>query len=571
MRPDLLTPVMLILQGAWFLAPGLLLALALLRRKHIASYYVVPVAALVGCLLGYAAFWIYFASLTAGRAFGLISLGLSTVCAALLVLVRANRQLLRTVDVAAPLVLLYLVTLFYTSVTFSCAVAPTVSTLESYCHLSSLTGDNIMPQIFADNLLHGDVKALIFGWQGSDRPPLQSGVVLLQGLITESTSWHLIGYELIAVLLQALWVPAVWAFCRALRLSGRALVTVLTLCVFTGFLFFNSVFTWPKLLAASMTLLATAFLVFAKPSRWTWAMGGLAVGTAMVAHSGIFFTLVPLVAVLLRRRFRPNWKLLGLAAVAAALLLAPWQAYQTFYDPPGDRLLKEHLAGYTQADDAPLITTIVNAYTDTPKRVLLENKLNNVTQVFALPNERSHRLGVGRTGTLRDEEIRYVVIGLGLFNLGWLALFWRSVRLRLRDSLDMARLKLILTLAGGALLFWLLAMFGPPIAITVLFQGSYATMLLLYVGLGAVITVLPRRLVRVLLGIQIGYFMAIWVVAAWQPYRLQPVSVAFSAVSVVAVLAVLGALGKRISTTPEDPQVPASQPAVAPAVGAVTG
>jgi hypothetical protein len=369
---------------------------------------VVPVAALVGCLLGYAAFWIYFASLTAGRAFGLISLGLSTVCAALLVLVRANRQLLRTVDVAAPLVLLYLVSLFYISVTFSCAVTPTptVSTLESYCHLSSLTGDNIMPQIFADNVLHGQPKALIWLWQGSDRPPLQSGVVLLQGLVTESTTWHLVGYQLIAVLLQVLWVPAVWAFCRALRLPGRALVTVLALCVFSGFIFFNSVFTWPKLLAAGLTLLATGLLVFEKPSRWSWAIGGLAVGTGMVAHSGIFFTLIPLVAILLRRRFRPNWKLLGLAAVTAALLLAPWQAYQTFYDPPGDHLLKEHLAGHADLDNAPLVATIIDAYTHTPKRVLLQNKLYDVAQVFAVPNDHVHQLGVGPTGTVRDEEIR---------------------------------------------------------------------------------------------------------------------------------------------------------------------
>jgi hypothetical protein len=135
----------------------------------------------------------------------------------------------------------------------------------------------------------------------------------------------------------------------------------------------------------------------------------------------------------------------------------------------------------------------------------------------------------------------------------------------------MVRLKLILTLAGGALLFWLLLMFGPPFAITVLFQGSYATMLLLYVGLGAVISVLPRWLVRVLLGIQIGYFIAIWVVAVWQPYTLHPVSVAFSVVSAVAVLAVLSALVRRISTTPADTQVPAAQPAVALTVGAVTG
>jgi len=88
------------------------------------------------------------------------------------------RRELLVADVAIPLALLYLVTLLYTSVTFAC----TARTGQPFCHVNGITGDNILPQIFADNVYKGHARSLIWGWQGSDRPALQTGATLMQGV-----------------------------------------------------------------------------------------------------------------------------------------------------------------------------------------------------------------------------------------------------------------------------------------------------------------------------------------------------------------------------------------------------
>ncbi|WP_432825497.1 hypothetical protein [Dactylosporangium sp. CA-092794] len=157
----------------------------------------------------------------------------------------------------------------------------------------------------------------------------------------------------VAVLLQVLCVPAVWALLRALRLTGYRLIVVLTMFLFTGFFVYNSVFVWPKLLAASMTLTAFALLFFGRPARSMWALAGVAAGAGMVAHAGVAFTLLPMGLLLLRRRYRPSWQHLGLTAAGGALLQAPWMAYRKIIDPPGDQLLKWHLAGVWQPAFGP--------------------------------------------------------------------------------------------------------------------------------------------------------------------------------------------------------------------------
>ncbi len=61
-----------------------------------------------------------------------------------------------------------------------------------------------------------------------------------------------------------------------------------------------------------------------------------------------------------------------------------------------------------------------------------------------------------------------------------------------------------------SLLFWVLVMFGP--GTTIIHQGSYATMLLLFTGLALLISGLPRFLVYFLLTLHITLFVVIWAV-----------------------------------------------------------
>ncbi|GAB3852041.1 hypothetical protein GCM10027610_079640 [Dactylosporangium cerinum] len=306
MRSSILLVPLLLAQALWLLAPGLLAGLLLAGRDRIPAHLVVPVAGLVGCVSGYAVLWAFFGAHRLGNVAVAGFAAAALVSAAWIGVRPTLRAALLRLDVAAPLGLMLLLTLGYSAITFSCTAGPGAGSVNAFCHLNGFTGDNILPQIFADNIHHGDPRTVTWDWQGSDRPPLQSGVQLLQAPLTESASWRIISYEVLTVLLQAMWLPALWGLFRALKVSTHTFAVVAAGCACTGLFFFNSVFTWPKLLPAALVVLTCGVWFFDRreprpnqPNHWSWAIGGLAAGAAMVAHSGVVFTLVPIVVALL--------------------------------------------------------------------------------------------------------------------------------------------------------------------------------------------------------------------------------------------------------------------------------
>src|SRR5690349_10078293 len=228
MRPGIEFPPLLLLQAAWILTPGLLAALELHRRGVINRYFVVPVAIAVSAVFGYAGFWLYFADRGIGNVYSYLSLAISAAAGVVIVLSRAHRRLVRTVDVAVPLALLYLVTLFYSSSTFACSISANVQSPNDLCLPSGLTGDNILPLIFANAIHHGDPRMIIWTWQLSARPPLQTGFVLMQTPLTQRPGWQTTTYLGVSILLQVVWLPALWAVGRSLRLTAGRLAIVLT-------------------------------------------------------------------------------------------------------------------------------------------------------------------------------------------------------------------------------------------------------------------------------------------------------------------------------------------------------
>jgi hypothetical protein len=382
-------------------------------------------------------------------------------------------------------------------------------------------------------------------------------VQLLQAPLTESRSWRVLSYEVLTVLLQAMWLPALWGLLRALKVSTRTFALVAAMCACTGLFFFNSVFTWPKLLPAALVVLACGVWFFDRRGPWTWVIGGLAAGAAMVAHGGVVFTLVPIGVALLLPRHRPPWTSLAVAAAAALVMLAPWQAYQRLYDPPGDRLLKMHLAGMPLPDERSLGELLRTRYGDDGISGTAANKTANVTTVLGAQNVQYHLLGKGRTGIVRDEEFRYLILCFGAFTLGWLVLLTRRGRRRVREAADPDRLRLVFGLAGASLLLWILLMYGP--ATTHLHQGSYATMLLLFAGLGVLFSVLPTWVTRIGLAVQVAYWAVIWVAAVWRGHHLHWGYLAVSFVASAGLAGTLYRLHRR-----DGAPVPADQPGLTP-------
>ncbi len=536
-----LTPILLIVQAAWFITPGLIVALYLQRTKRIAPLYIVAISIVVSSLLAYGVFWAYIASPGFGRALswiiGITSLlALYKICAN-----KTTRRVLFAFDVGVPLILWLVACFAYASVTFGCRTVNTVSAPDQFCYVSGITFDNLLPKIFANNVFHGQAKTLIGDWHGSDRPPLQSGAVLLESPLTQSSGVGIMSYQLLATFLQMAWIPVVWLLGRKLRLNNKQLAVLLVFCLCSGFFFFNSIFTWPKLLAGSLGGIALALLLFEKPSRAGWSLAGAAIGTALLSHGGVAFTFVAIIPLLLTKWFFPGWKI-ALSAVAAVLIIfAPWTAYQHFYDPPGNRVLKWEIAGVIPIDDRSFDQALVDSYKAAGVRAIVHNKRTNATTLIYNKAGSSYLYSTGKLGKLRDAQFRFVLFSIGLLNLGWFILLVPRWRKRLASSaIDMSKLWLMLGIAGAALVAWVALMFGPYS--TIIHQGSYLTMLLLFVCLGAAVTTMPKRILAGYTALYVLCFAALWIFTIYvRPLHLHSGPyIVWSCLSTAALAGLLG-------------------------------
>lgn len=440
--------------------------------------------------LAYAVFWLHFADATLGR--------VSTWAVLLAALVTLLRSALRNRDAAAdrlrpacdawaPAALALVIGLAFFAALHLHQVEPTIARLAA-TRLGSLPADNEIPQIFADRLLRGlSPKSLVGDWLSSDRPPLQTGWQLvfarpLLSLGMDSDN----AMQGAGIWFQLVWVPGAWAWLRRMEQPpGRSAAILLAVTPCT-FLFLNTVFIWPKLGAAGFLLGAfTCWIPFigrSRPAHGEFAVGGILAGLAWVAHGGVAFALLPLAVLLLVRLRRTGIRPMVGAAAAFAVIALPWTAYQRFYESPGNRLLKWHLAGQIAVDDQGTLEALRHAYVTTPAGRLVETRRENTATVF-----RGEWRGLV-TFTAQDIDGRraadsgFTFFSLGWWNAGWLALAALFGRRGWRQRLGTAEAQGLLLGTAWALAttaVWVALMFIP--GSTLLHQGSYTTPIIMLV------------------------------------------------------------------------------------------
>jgi len=400
-------------------------------------------------------------------------------------------------------------------------------------HDLNLPPDNRIPEFFAERIhLRMPLRPFLEDWLTSDRPPLQTGLLLQSrpfvshpaGRIAASTTAQLAACAGLWVLLGALGLP---------RPMARLCLLV---CVGSGFFVVNTLFAWPKLLPAGFLLAMTGLLWrLGRENRPALPAEILAVGAcaalAMLGHGGSFFGLLALgiVHLLSYDRWRDP-RLLGGAALAAFLLYAPWMAYQRWADPPGDRLLKYHLAARTAVDPRGALAVISEAYRRAPGDQIIQNKLSNFRVLAGdfsdvLPNLglslRDVSQGEGRaafwrsTNAVQGGTFFHLLQSLGILLLGLPGLWVvRKVNRAVSDAGFYC-----VQVAIVSVVIWCLLMFGPEAA--VIHQGSYLTGLLLItacgIGLSSWKWAAGRRAV---LGLHLVMLAAFWILSpAWNPWQ----------------------------------------------------
>jgi len=283
-------------------------------------------------------------------------------------------------------------------------------------------------------------------------------------------------YQAVATLCQVTVLPALLALAAALQLSRREMRFIVVALTCSGFFLVNAVYPWPKLYAAALLLTGLAVLVHVTnrgkaDDVHAAIIGGLA-ALALLAHGGPMFSLLaaPILVAWsgVRRVARPSHVMC--AACAAAILLGPWLAYQRYFDPPGTRLVKIHLAGQVLPDERPLSRTIPDAYRTVDPGEWLRGRVDNL-RVQGFGDWR----GDDPVAEIQTAEFFRHLPALGLLTVG---LFGLAVQ-RGRRGPGLTTSALV-GYAIATWVLWMVVMFrGGSAAIH---HGSYATTLLFVVG-----------------------------------------------------------------------------------------
>lgn len=397
-------------------------------------------------LIGYAMFFLFFFSSTAGKA---VSACLFLFEASLIswLYVRRRRDLVYALEQWKTPTTLWVTVSF---VAFLLAVATyngagpwTVNALFKPVQWSS---DNQLPMQIAEYLFHGlDPRTLPYGaWKISDRPPLSYGLMATLRLLPWAIANHRDGdalyyqYELISgIIINGLWIVALHQLLTRLRLEARKLNLILLVIGMTGFAIFNSAYIWPKMLGAAFGLIAFMFLL--DPQHYLTSgkfqkygtpllAAALFSGLALMSHGGTAFGVIAAIIVATWYRGLPSPWLAIRALLTGLAVLVPWWLWQHFEQPPGTALVKFAFTGnYGFGHETQsVLSAIYDAYSKLTLSSWLDLKLHGLRVLFTGSGSTCGAQEIAPVsslyGSLRANDFFYLGPSLRFLAIGFLPL-----------------------------------------------------------------------------------------------------------------------------------------------------
>ena len=502
---------MLVAEWLLLVFPGVALAVWF-SRKRVPSAPVTITLLLIGCgISGFTCFFAYVIGLTVGKLF---SFSILLLCVSLLVIYRRQTVSLFRGTTGKICIVWLLAAILYTSGGFlyNNDDGPGEQIQDRFFPYQ-LPPDNLLPLILGERIYHNVPfrPAFFADIQSSDRPPLQTGIMLQQRPFWTSPDLQ---YIFLGILLQTSWIPALWVFLRRLSIQGPMLLAALAVPILSCFAFTHDIFTWPKLLSAAYGLLALScfgWLADRQSTRLDAILGGAAAALAMLSHSGVMMTIIGFAFLTLVLRKAPlRWSLIFVGVTAAVFL--PWSLYQKLYDPPGDALLKLHLAGVIDRNRS-LSSLLMASYANLGFMGWITTKWLNVKTLFWGTSGAKLFHGASQT-VLGFSELTFFNLFpcIGLANIGFALRF--GGRGRERQIADR-----MLLVSFASLVAWLLIMFAPES--TTIHQGSFVTVLLLFSALAILTASYRKRAALALVLLQLILFVT-YVVFAKPVIENQP-------------------------------------------------
>lgn len=418
---------------------------------------------------------------------------------------------------------------------------------------TSRVGDDLIPLKFASAVANGaplrGVGTNFWGWQYSDRPPLQTGLLLefwpLGWLFGPATLGLALG-----TVLQVQWVVGLAAVAAALGVNRRRTQFVLLVAAATGCVYFNTVYVWPKLLSAALFCATAAVLVRAwrerrAPQRSETALAALAAALALLAHGTIAFSLLALAAMAVCYRPFRQWRICVSAGLLAAAVYLPWPCYQRWVDPPGDRCLKWMFAGHVPADDATLTESLRDSYGKHTAAQWLEDRLAGLRKTLGDPNYDHDTAACARAvwarwlgrpapepgfrmpwchdggklacdlrtlaALVRYDQVDQLLRALGVLNLAWPLVGWILAGRRTGRR----PIAVLLVFALVNLGVWNALILQPEMF--TIRNGSYALLLGLIAIVGLAVSQMPRPVRWAMFGLHVLVNVVLWVALVPHP------------------------------------------------------
>lgn len=532
-------------------APGIAAVLLAMRRGVRDVPVLLGIALAASGAAAFLAFWAYFADPTLGQVWNYVLL-LGSIQVAVLAAYRGNLdpELLRQLRI--PLLLWILGSVFIVYLGFLHGGTENAIGMSGSRYAGGLPSDNDIPRYFAEWFAaeghHGTPPVYPPDWLMSDRPPLQIGYVLSQESITvaDTKSLH---YEILSSVVQQLWIVGLWAVLVAARLRRLTMALAMFAALASDIAITNGFYVWPKLIAAAFLLAALALVISPRWEQWRrdWRIGallGALLALGMLAHGASIYGLLPL-AVIAAYRGLPSWRWIGIAALVGFVMMGSWSAYQRYDDPPGNRLVKWHLAGVTEIDGRGSLETIVDSYREAGLGGALGNKWNNIEDITGIA--RFDEDAGDALEAAEDGEADEVLVSVRLYRffdllpvLGLLLIGPIAMALRRRHREDEADWSFALTgfaYVGIGCFFWALLQWGTPgESSTIIHAGTLAIPLVAICSCVVAMAAVSTRLAIAIVAVN-----ALFVLVVYTPSLTPLPGTSYSPIA--AILAAAGLLG----------------------------
>jgi 4-amino-4-deoxy-L-arabinose transferase-like glycosyltransferase len=324
--------------------------------------------------------------------------------------------------------------------------------------------------------------------------------------------------------IQNAWVLPVWVLLRRLRLRKEKCVVALLLLAATPFMFFNTVYVWPKLLAATFCLVQHILLSDEIRERdrlsrrlFPIALSGFAAGLAVMAHGSAAIAVLAIYIAAVYRQWRARWLHVAISGAIALVVVLPWSVWCKVAAPttnPLPRFLLTGDFGLSKPTPSGVLESTLHMYQGMPFATWLGAKLAAAKTLLGLDLS-FPRMAFGTFGDLfrgfesiRAYQFFFLVPSLGLLLI---PLFWLVRIRRCKQASALPRRLIVRDLALAAtltLLFQFVVMMAPHAL------HHYPYFLPFGLHLLAVIAIMTRetKILRVLGCASYLLFVLVWII-----------------------------------------------------------